>query len=163
MPGHHYSFRIHTEKDLFRKLEQEFKDFEADQTSSRHAINFAMTAWHLREWAWGLRLKNDDREQQRLFGRIFKDCKDFDKHLLALCDELGIMQEVTNGSKHLDSKIKEAVADTFVASTINLDVSRGYPTETPLHAQVTLTDGRTVPFIQVARTVLEFWRSKFSI
>jgi hypothetical protein len=124
-----------------------------------------MTAWHLTDWIWAVRLKNNKAEQRRLFAETFERGKNglnrLRRYLCTRCQELRVMQEITNGSKHLKSDSKDAITDTFVASTIHLDVSSGYGIETAPHTQVTLTNGSTVPFIDVARKVLEFWRSKF--
>jgi hypothetical protein len=44
------SFEITNHNAFHQKLREELRDFRADRLSSRHAINFAMTAYHLYEW-----------------------------------------------------------------------------------------------------------------
>ncbi len=50
MPVHGYE--IKNSLDFFRKLLDEREDFLKNPTSSRHAINWTLTAWHLHEWIY---------------------------------------------------------------------------------------------------------------
>lgn len=45
-----HSFEIKTCADMLIKLKEEYSDFEKQPLSSRHAINSAMTSWHLVDW-----------------------------------------------------------------------------------------------------------------
>ena len=49
----------------------EYEDLEAERLSTRHAVNFAMTAWHLSDWLWATELKKNNQLQESLFGRTF--------------------------------------------------------------------------------------------
>ena len=70
-----------------------------------------------------------------------------------------------SGSKHLNSKRKKAVAVAFHASRIEVQVGEGETaqiTQEEPRVWVTLRDGSTLPFVQVAEVVLEFWAQKLS-
>lgn len=41
-----------TPRDMVDKMKLEFEDFKLDTNSPRHAINFVLTAHHLKEWVW---------------------------------------------------------------------------------------------------------------
>ena len=46
------SFQIQNSTDFFSKLVEELNDFKNDPTSSRKAVNCAMTAWHMIDWIY---------------------------------------------------------------------------------------------------------------
>jgi hypothetical protein len=52
-------FDITTCWDFHRKVKADFDDFAKEQDSARLALNCIITAYHLHEWVWGDRLKND--------------------------------------------------------------------------------------------------------
>ena len=157
-----YTFAIHNEADFLEKLRQEFQDLSRLPDSSRHAINFAMTAWHLTDWLWGLRLKADYREQSRLFETTFRSLEEFRKCVVARCPEVEIMQEICNGSKHLGSDPKR-IADTFRAAPIGVEIAEGSDAKVSkgeARVWVTNQEGQTVAFVDLAQEVLLFWESK---
>ena len=47
-----HGYEIKTSFDFFRKMLDEREDFLKTPTSSRHAINCALTGWHLHEWVF---------------------------------------------------------------------------------------------------------------
>ncbi|MFC1552338.1 hypothetical protein ACFL6P_07195 [Candidatus Latescibacterota bacterium] len=97
------SFGISTPQEFFTKLKQEQQSLDEDLTSSRYAINAAMTAWHLREWVWGLAVKKNMEVKKKL-GKYSKTRKTFYNYLLAQCPELETMQCICEGAKHLGTK-----------------------------------------------------------
>ena len=84
------SFEITTPKDMLNKLFMEVGDYEKQLTSSRHAINAAMTAWHLVEWIYF------DFDFKTKFPKI----SDYKREIKLLCPKLQIMLDIANGSKH---------------------------------------------------------------
>ena len=108
-----HSFNIRTSEEFFRKLKEEYDEFKANPLSARHAINAAMTAWHLQEWLWADKLKGNYMEQQRVFGKALRSREELAPTVIALCEELSIMQEICNGSKHFRTE-KDTVIDTGV-------------------------------------------------
>ena len=159
-----HAFAIRNEADFLEKLRQEFRDLECSPDSSRHAINFAMTAWHLTDWVWGLQLKANWERQRQLFGTIFRGGIDeFRAGVVKECEELGIMQEICNGSKHLGSDPKADIADTFRAAPINIKIGEGSDAKVSKgenRVWVTNQKGGTVVFVDLAEKVLRFWESK---
>ena len=157
-----HSFAIHSEADLFEKLRQEFEDLKRTPDSSRHAINFAMTAWHLTDWMWGLRLKKADyAERKQLVGAVVRSLDKFRAYVTTRCPELGIMQRICNGSKHLKSD-RGGIADTFRAGHIGIKIGEGAgATITKGEACLWVTDqqGETYAFADLAEKVLLFWES----
>ena len=61
-------FEIRNSLDFYEKLLAEYSDFMADTFSSRHAVNCAITAYHMAEWVWGDWLKSDYKTQNTLKG-----------------------------------------------------------------------------------------------
>jgi len=156
-----HSFEIKTAGQFLRKLEEDYRDFEAKPLSSRFAINCAMTAWHLREWVWAQQLKGNSGEQNRKFSRAFKDFKEFDAFLFDVCPEFHILQAICNGSKHF--QVSGNVATTFSAR-VDLSASPrrfGRPEKGVAGLWVSIKDNkRLVKFHDVLGQILKFWQSK---
>ena len=157
MPGRQeLSFDIKTANDFFAKLRQEQLALEADFTSSRHAINAAMTAYHMYEWVWGLSVKRSSAIQNSL---SITTRDEFRNYCLRHCPELETMQCVCEGSKHLgttgknveSTEIKGGAFDSSFDKSV--DVSR---------LQVNKSDGTTVYFDDELACVLSFWDAFFS-
>ena len=53
-----FSFNIISSQKFFEKLELDFKDFDADHLSARHAVNCALTSWHLTDWTYNEFFRN---------------------------------------------------------------------------------------------------------
>ncbi len=87
-----FSFDIKCSADFFRKLKEDFNDYQEDTTSSRKAINCAMTAWHLSDWIYN--------EFINIPSNSFSKLEGFQADLKRLCPSLQIMHDITNGSKH---------------------------------------------------------------
>jgi hypothetical protein len=93
-------FDIITSHDFLEKLEADFDDFMKEPHSARHALNCAITAYHLHEWVWGDWLKTDYTTRRALGIR--------DKHsFLAWIDKACVwfktIQDLANGAKHFAS------------------------------------------------------------
>lgn len=96
------SFEIQNSKGFFKKLCDEYKDFDKAHLNPRYAINCALTAWHLTDWTYQEFFSHDFR---------FQDTKDkgkvissglvkYQKYLKENCPELEYMRLIANGSKH---------------------------------------------------------------
>jgi len=92
-------FLISTPRNMFEKMKSEYKDFKKNPSSSRHAINFVLTAHHLREWVWKAYLKNDEVMRYKIKNDI-NSAKDFYKFVNNECNEMKYMKELANNSKH---------------------------------------------------------------
>jgi hypothetical protein len=100
------SFGIRTPTDLLNKLIEEQRDFEKSHClSARHAINAAMTGYHLREWVWGAFVKGrpDLHRTWRLSSGKRSNCKHFKKWLESQCPAFANAEKVTDGTKHFDA------------------------------------------------------------
>lgn len=152
-----HSFEIRSAHGFFDKLKEEYKDLRDDLTSSRHAINCAMTAWHLTEWVWAEHLAGDPPAQQRIDGSIRKFYQ-FRNWAVVECPELEIMECITNGSKHFTFD-KEKVQSTKKHGggfgpgfARDFDIGR---------LEVELDDGTRRWFDNVVEAVIEFWDKFF--
>jgi hypothetical protein len=100
------SFGIRTPTDLLNKLVEEQQDFEKSHClSARHAINAAMTAYHLHEWVWGafVKVRPDLHRMWRLSPGKRSNCKHFKKWLETQCPAFADAEKVTDGTKHFDA------------------------------------------------------------
>lgn len=95
-------FDIRTAKDFHAKLIQEFDAHIEDRSSSRHAINCALTAFHMVEWVWADFLKHDDGLKRLL--RI-KTIKDFRAYIDQENPCFITVQGIATGSKHFQSDV----------------------------------------------------------
>jgi hypothetical protein len=87
------SFDIANSKDFYNKLIEDYNDYKSDPTSSRLAINCAMTAWHLGDWIY--------QEFKPSLQGSYSDEKVYMTYLKTTeCLALEIMHRITNGSKH---------------------------------------------------------------
>lgn len=137
--------------DFYMKLVAEYESLKADPLSSRHAINFAMTAWHLAEWVWAQRLKDNRQEQQELYGRTFKDQKSYIAHITSVCPDLEVVQTICNGSKHFTTGGR--VSRTFRRDSFRRTAKRFLGVE---------IDNTEHDFANIAERTYEFWHSKIT-
>ena len=115
------SFQIVSSEDLLNKLLQEYEDFDKQHLNPRHAINCAITSWHLTDWTYHefysehpdyqdeVRIKENGQEF-RLSG-----LRKYQSGLINVCEELKYMQFIANGSKHCvlnDKSLKLETATT---------------------------------------------------
>ena len=92
------SFEIRTAHDYLTELvHASYKEYVADQLSSRKAIGCAIFAWHLNEWVWA-------QHKAQLRVRLsLKKYEDYRRFLFTECPELKVIQDLANGSKHFQS------------------------------------------------------------
>jgi hypothetical protein len=93
------SFEITSSKHFFEKLEQEYGDFDKDHLSARHAINCALTSWHLTDWTYAEFFKNhpdfqDSEKIKRKKGKeyliIISGVTKYQDRLIKKCSDLKI-------------------------------------------------------------------------
>ncbi len=96
-----HAFKMRLVDDIFRKLGNEKRRFEAaefngegraDQVDA--AINFAITAWHLTDWVWGQR-KDTLREVYSV-----NNLTDFQNVMRRECPDLAVCDVIANAAKH---------------------------------------------------------------
>jgi len=149
------SFDITTARGFFNKLTQDISDFRNDPTSSRLAINCAMTSWHLGEWIFN--------DLEDLLNADFANVKAYLIDLRTVqCPSLEIMRVITNGSKHCkisspSSKIvNTAKHDGLFSSAFSrqFDVTYLY---------IELEDGTTIHFEDILSEVFAFWNDYVAV
>lgn len=152
------SFNIKTTSDYFKKLIEDYKEFCKDKTSSRAALNCAISAWHLTEWTYN--------EFQFQMSNQFTTLGLYQKYIKAQCPSLQIMHDLTNSTKHFVLKRhKPIIKDT----TLNLgsfsnDFSRDFDIST---LNIELNDETKSCFEDEIETAINFWmkflQSNFNI
>lgn len=114
------TFEIEDSRGFFQKLQDEFSDFDKDHLNPRHAINCALTSWHLTDWTYQEFYKDDPRfqdewkEDKKVTSGLIK----YQKYLKEKkCRELEYMRQIANGSKHckVDQKHRTAVSEGHYA------------------------------------------------
>ncbi len=92
-----------TPYDMFENMLLEYHDFEKDSKSIRHAINFTLIAYHLREWVWHGYLENN-RELLKKISEHIHDQNSFNSFINRSCSEFKIVRELSNNIKHFHIK-----------------------------------------------------------
>jgi hypothetical protein len=93
-------FDIITSRDFLEKLEADFDDFMKEPYSARHALNCAITAYHLHEWVWGDWLKTDYATWKTLG---IRDKDSFLAWIDKACIWFKTIQDLANGAKQFGS------------------------------------------------------------
>ncbi len=57
-------------RKMFEKMKLEFADFKLNTDSTRHAINFVLTAHHLKEWVWKSYLEGNKTLREKFLLRF---------------------------------------------------------------------------------------------
>jgi hypothetical protein len=143
------SFEIKSSRDLYLKLAREHKRILEDLWSSDHAINFSITAHHLyKDW---LKAEMNQKEHNKLKHKINTTIR----------VEMGIVRDVCDGSKHLTlTNPPDQVSDsTMRYGAFDKSFDRSFDIG---GLTLTLHDGKTVYFDNVADKVMEFWNSHFN-
>lgn len=148
------SFEIRDHNDYFAKLEAEFEDLRREPLSSRHAMNFAMNAYHMCEWVW---------EYEPLVKARYSGSKVFYDTVNGKCPAIPVMRDLTNGSKH--TKITKG-PPPVVKST---GVRQGFCQATFVQSSfgqvgalvVNMANGTSHKFLDLAVSARDFWAAAF--
>lgn len=140
-----YSFGIANAKEFLSILEREYEDYRKNPTDSGKAINCASKAWHIREW---LRPKKPIEDG------------DFD----SIRNTLKIMQDITNGSKHMEiDRYTPIVQTAYVSVTASAFQTNAFQHSAFQVGQsklvVRLNDGKKVYFEDEIEKAVTFWKS----
>jgi len=141
------SLDIKTSKDFFKKLLEDHKEFCSDKTSSRTALNCAMTAWHLSEWIY-----NEFNSQ---FPN--ETLSSFQDSIKKKCPSLQIMHDLANGTKHyLLTRHKPLIKDTRLhKGAYSNAFSRAFDIST---LDIEKNDGTKIYFEDEIENVILFWK-----
>lgn len=146
-------FTIRTSGDFFENLLEEFEDLQENPLSARHAINCAISAYHMHEWVWGDWLRKDDSTKISL-GVTDKDSfvEWIDRHE----PFFRAIAQLANGSKHFS---REAIRHTTMAGTFDYaDIDRDAFDTPRLEVEV---DGRWVLAKVMFNDIIFFWQDFF--
>lgn len=136
-----YSFDIKNSDDFYKKLKEDYNEFCTEKTSSRIALNCAMTAWHLIEWIY--------KDYKHTLLKEVKCIRDFQDEIKTLCPSLKIMQDLCNGTKHTEGNKSSKIINTekyegsfdftfdsiFDTSSLDIELSNGKKTEFTIEMQ----------------------------
>ena len=143
------SFDIKTSKDFFNKLLTDYDEFSSNTTSSRVALNCAMTAWHLTEWIYS--------EFNQSLCNHFTTLALYQQDLKRQCTSLQIMHDLANGTKHyLLTKHRPIVKETNLhQGTFDRTFDRTFDTST---LKIELNDGTKIYFEDEIKKAINFWK-----
>ena len=159
MADNRLSFRITSPADFLAKLKLERESLESDLTSSRHAINAAMTAWHLLEWVWGGAIQDDNATRLRL-GAASKDFPTFRQFVLDKCPAMETMRCIGEGSKHFGGTAGTGVIETREhGGAFSSGFSKAFDIS---RLEVQKSDRTTAYFDLELDAVIQFWEDFFS-
>ncbi|MGV3630880.1 MAG: hypothetical protein ACO1O6_06730 [Bacteroidota bacterium] len=142
------SFDIKTSRDFFLKLQEDYSEFRKNRTSSRIALNCAMTAWHLTDWIYN--------EYKSQLESNFATLTAFQQEMKNLCPSLQIMHDLANGSKHyLLTKHKPIIEETNLhKGAFSNAFSRDFDIST---LDIKLNNGKKIYFEDEIKKTLYFW------
>lgn len=154
------SFDIRTAEDFLKKLLAEYQDFLRNPSSACHAINVAMSAYHLHEWVWGDRLKRNPKLKAKI--GIAKGKKEgFEDWLRENCPGFDTVECICNGTKHFgnDRERKD------IPSTRKVSGYGKGPYGIGPHGQSYLlikhSNGTLQTAADLLKSVVEFWQKFF--
>lgn len=143
------SFEIKTSIDFFNKLQEDYIEFSNDKTSSRVALNCAMTSWHLTEWIY-----NEFNTQLKL---SFPTLPTFQSFIKVQCPSLQIMHDIANGTKHYKlTQHKPVIKETSIhQGAFSSEFSREFDITT---LNIELNNGTELYFEDEIERSINFWR-----
>lgn len=144
------SFEIKNSSDFLKKLLEDYSEFNKDDTSSRVAINCAMTAWHLIDWVYYELMTNE-----------YSTLSEFQKELKTFCPELQIMQDITHSSKHhtLTRHNPSIKTTNLHGGSFNSDFSSDFDISSLV---IIKKDGTKLYFDEEIEKVINFWNTYFT-
>ncbi|UWU66111.1 hypothetical protein [Bradyrhizobium sp. NC92] len=146
-------FDINNSRDFYQKLLEDFDDYMEHQDSARHAMNCAITAHHLADWVWGDFSKDDDALKAKL---EVKDIHDFRRWIDTQTVWYGVVQGLSNGSKHF---IRKAAEGTHKIGGFGMGgFGQGPYGMSYLAIEVSDTDPKLLPVSLLLEVVIRFWR-----
>jgi hypothetical protein len=146
-------FDMVNSRDFYQKLLEDFDDFLLQPDSARHAMNCAITAHHMADWVWGDFVKSDAALKIRLGVR---DIHDFLRWIDTQTVWYGLVQSLSNGSKHF---IRKAAEGTQKIEGFGMGgFGQGPFGMSYLAIEVSPTDPKFLPMDQLFEVVIRFWR-----
>lgn len=147
-----FAFGLKSPAELIEKLEREINRLRAAEKpgsedhkrQADHAINCALTAWHISDWVFVAGLKTSSVRANSL--------GNFQKQLIGECSELGIWKDLANGSKHfkIDKPEHSNVSKTTDRKTVGGGLTRSLTRPLTRPVVRNLTGGYTVLVVEVS-------------
>ena len=161
-----FSFGIISSYEFFYKLLQEYKDFDKYYPSARHAINCAITSWHLTDWTFNEFYIDDPKYQDEEKTRIRKGKKQvikisgigkYQNQMIKKCPELKYMRLIANGNKHCILRNSDIIEKTVIyKGDYNYDYSRhDYDVD---KFEIVLKKNKKIDFEETLCKTIKFWR-----
>jgi hypothetical protein len=145
-------FEIKDSVDFYGKMIEDYDDLVENPGSSRHAINCALSAYHIAEWIWGDWLKTDYDAWKKL---KIRDREGFLRWASSSNSWYVAIADVANGSKHFALGLAETKATGAYAAAGYM--RPGYQ-ETHLEIQA---NGQWVDAATMFEDVVMFWDDFF--
>lgn len=92
-------FSISTAGDFLQKLQEDYSAFQQDFANAGKAMNCISSGYHIHEWVWAKWMK--PIKPKNIDGKMIRDISDFVNYLDGACPHFKLVQDLTNGSKHL--------------------------------------------------------------
>lgn len=143
------SFDIRNSSDFFKKLLEDYNEFKKDDTSSRVALNCAMTGWHLIDWVYF-----------EFMTTKYSSLIEFQKELKCQCPGLQILQDITHSTKHhtLTRHNPSIKTTNLHKGDFGKDFSRDFDISS---LEIIKKDGTKLYFDKEMEKVIDFWNVYF--
>lgn len=151
------SFEIANSKEFFKKLLDEFDDFDKEHLNPRFAINAALTSWHLTDWTYQEFFKSDNRFlDSKENGKNISGLVKYQEFLKELCPELECMRTISNGSKHckINQKNRTEISEGDFSSN---DFDR-HDYDVPVFVIINDLTNEELDFEELLVKTIDFWR-----
>lgn len=112
-------FDIQTHLQFYEMLVDDFDDLMREPYSARRAFHCVMEAYHLREWVWHDLIESNQGLKDQL--KITSE-GDFNKLVNQSCVWFPYLKELTNGSKHFETRDTGFEVYKVEAAPFSLDV-----------------------------------------
>ena len=158
-----HSFEIKNSNDFFNKLLQEYSDFDKQHLNPRHAINCAITSWHLTDWTYhefySRHVDFQDSEKIDKKGCVKKisGLLKYQQYITKKCPELEFMRLIANGSKHCLINDKSRTEKTSIKGG-------GFSTAFSRHAlnvprfEIQKNNSEKIDFEKTLISTIQFWQ-----
>ncbi len=145
--AHEASFGIRNASDFLHKLLiPQYKDFKADNASSRHAVIAIIVAYHIYEWTHGRPFTREHFE--KLYPSEIK-----------LIDLFELARAISNGTKHFAPRAKTTVGVGF-SSAFTEAFERPLNIELPQDPVYTPYSGQRISADLLLKKLVTFWKDQ---
>lgn len=153
------TFDLRSCRDVCEKLQRELQDLQNETDRERrtdHALNFAVTAWHLIDWIWEARERGilEFRRELATAAQQWpsgpEGFSEFRKYICAKCPQLRYCDVIATSAKHLAVEPRKKRPEIETTASASLTIS-GIPILKIVDGQDRLETG------QIFAGILDFW------